>query len=131
MTQLIRELIIKKINPDFIIVFGSHAKGSAHSESDLDVAFYREDKSFTSYEIFMFAQELAAIIKSEVDLVDLKEASTVFATQIFSTGTVIYSKNENLRMELHMRTYSMYARLNEERQPIIDKIMETGSVYDQ
>ena len=28
-----------------------------------------------------------------------------------------------------MRTYSMYARLNEERQPIIDKIIETGSVY--
>ena len=77
----------------------------------------------------MFAKQLADIIGIEVDLVNLREASTVFATQIYSTGEVIYCKNANLRMELHMRTYSMYARLNEERQPIIDKIIETGSVY--
>lgn len=79
----------------------------------------------------MFAQELANLISIKVDLVDLKEASTVFATQIFSTGEVIYSKNENLRMELHMRIYSMYARVNEERQPITDRIMETGSVFGE
>lgn len=127
--QHAREFIVNKINPDFIIVFGSYASGMIHSESDIDIAFYSEDKSFTSYEIFMFAQELADNLKIEVDLIDLKEASTVFATQIFSTGTVIFSKNENLRTELHMRTYSMYARLNEERQPIIDKIIEKGSVY--
>ncbi|HJF31814.1 MAG TPA: nucleotidyltransferase domain-containing protein [Sporosarcina psychrophila] len=127
----VREFITEKLNPDFIIVFASYAKRTTHSESDIDVAFYREDKVFSSYELFMFAQRLADIIGMEVDLVDLKEASTVFAVQIFSTGEVIYSKNENLRMELHMRTYSMYARLNEERQPIIDKIMETGSVYGE
>ncbi|WP_186669021.1 nucleotidyltransferase domain-containing protein [Sporosarcina sp. BP05] len=127
----VREFSIEKLNPDFIIIFGSYAKGTTHSESDIDVAFYREDKVFSAYELFMFAQQLADIIDIEVDLVDLKEASTIFATQIFSTGEVIYSKNENLRMELHMRTYSMYAKLNEERQPIIDKIIETGSVYGE
>ena len=127
----VREFSIEKLNPDFIIIFGSYAKGTTHSDSDIDVAFYREDKKFSAYELFMFAQQLADIIVIEVDLVDLKEASTIFATQIFSTGEVIYSKSENLRMELHMRTYSMYARLNEERQPIIDKIIETGSVYGE
>ena len=129
--QHIQEFLVGKINPDFIIVFGSYATGTTHTESDIDIAFFRTGESFTSYELFMFAQELADIIKIEVDLIDLKEASTVFATQIFSTGTVIFSQNENLRMELHMRTYSMYARLNEERQPIIDKIIETGSVYGE
>ncbi len=88
-------------------------------------------RCFLHTSFFMFAQQLADIIGIEVELVDLKEASTVFATQIFSTGEVIYSKNENLRMELHMRTYSMYAKLNEERQPIIDKNIETGSVYGE
>jgi len=127
----VREFSIEKLKPDFIIIFGSYAKGTTHSESDIDVAFYREDKVFSAYELFMFAQQLADILSIEVDLVDLKEASTIFATQIYSTGEVIYSKNDNLRMELHMRTYSMYARLNEERQPIIDKIIETGSVYGE
>ncbi|WP_203245919.1 type VII toxin-antitoxin system MntA family adenylyltransferase antitoxin [Sporosarcina beigongshangi] len=127
--QQARTFITEHLDPAFIIVFGSYAKGTTHSESDIDIAFYREDKSFSAYELFMFAQQLADIIDIEVDLVDLKEASTVFAAQIFSTGEVIYSKNDNLRMELHMRTYSMYARLNEERQPIIDKFIETGSVF--
>lgn len=127
----VREFINEKLNPDFIIIFGSYAKGVIHSESDIDVAYYCVNKSFSTYELFMFSQELADLIGIEVDLVDLKGASTVFATQIFSTGEVIYSKNEKLRMELHMRTYSMYARLNEERQPIIDKIMETGSVFGE
>ena len=129
--QQTREFLIEKLNPNFIIIFGSYTKGTTHSQSDLDIAFYREDRTFSAYELFMLAQQLADIIGIEVDLVDLKEASTVFATQIFSTGKVIYSNNENLRMELHMRTYSMYARLNEERQPIIDKIIETGSVYGE
>ena len=127
----VREFITDNLNPDFIIIFGSYAKGTTHNESDIDVAFYREDKVFSAYELFMFAQQLADILNIEVDLIDLKEASTVFATQIYSTGEVIYSINENLRMELHMRTYSMYARLNEDRQPIIDKIIETGSVYGE
>lgn len=129
--QQVRTFIVEKLDPAFIIVFGSYAKGTTHSESDIDVAFYCENASFSSYELFMFAQQLADIIGIEVDLVDLQKASTVFATQIFSTGEVIYSKNEKLRMELHMRTYSMYARLNEERQPIIDNISETGSVYGE
>ena len=128
--QKVCDFIVKRINPDFLIVFGSYAKGNTHGESDLDVAFFREDYSFTSFELFQTAQELADIIKIEVDLIDLKEASTVFATQIYSTGKVIYSKNEQLRMELHMRTYSMYTKLNEERQPILDKILTLSMEND-
>lgn len=90
----VREFITEKLNPDFIIVFGSYAKRTTHSESDIDIAFYREDKVFSSYELFMIPQRLADIIGMEVDLVDLKEASTVFAVQIFSTGEVIYSKTK-------------------------------------
>ena len=55
----VREFIREKLNPDFIIIFGSYATGVTHSESDIDIAFYRENKTFSSYELFMFAQELA------------------------------------------------------------------------
>jgi len=129
--QNVRDYVVNRIDPDFLIVFGSYAKESPHSESDIDVAFYRQDYSFSSFELFQTAQELADIIKIEVDLVDLQTASTVFAAQVYSTGEVIYSKNERLRMELHMRTYSMYTKLNEERQPIIDEILKRGSVYEK
>ena len=84
--QNARDFIVKNINPEFIIVFGSYSSGMTHSHSDIDIAFYCENDTFTSYEIFMVAQKLADILKIEVDLIDLREASTVFATQIFSNG---------------------------------------------
>ncbi|MGE6614258.1 nucleotidyltransferase domain-containing protein, partial [Peribacillus sp. NPDC076916] len=30
----------KKIDPVFIIIFGSYAKNSTHKDSDIDIAFY-------------------------------------------------------------------------------------------
>lgn len=129
MTDEIKNFLIKKVNPAFIIIFGSFAKGTSNRNSDIDIAFYSEDKKFSTYEIFMFAQELADILKMEVDLVDIQEASTVFQVQIFSTGKVIYSNDETLRMTKQMYAYSLYAKLNEERKVILKRIRESGSVY--
>lgn len=95
--QQVTKFMTKKINPDFIIIFGSYATGTTHSKSDIDIAFYRDDYTFSAYELFMTSQELADTLTIEVDLIDLKEASTVFAAQIFSTGKVIYSKNANIQ----------------------------------
>lgn len=68
----------------------------------------------TSYDLFLYAQELADLLKVEVDLVNLAEASTVFQAQIFSTGEVIYCMDEYERMTMQMHVYSMYSKLNEE-----------------
>ena len=77
----------------------------------------------------MIAQELADILKIDVDLVNLGTASTVFKAQIYTTGTVIYSKDENLLKNHQMTSLSMYAKLNEERGNILKNINERGSVY--
>lgn len=126
-----QEFIINKINPSFIIVFGSFAQGTTHKESDLDIAFYKKEQNLSSYEVFMIAQELADLLKMEVDLVDLQHASTVFQAQIFSTGKVIFSKDETLRMTMEMTALSMYAKLNEERKEIIENVDEGGTIYEK
>ncbi|OLN22131.1 DNA polymerase subunit beta [Domibacillus antri] len=129
--QTIQNFLVKKINPSFIIVFGSYAKGATHKESDIDVAFYSKDQSPAAYEVFMLAQELADILHIQVDLVNLREASTVFQAQIFSTGTVIYCTDETLRMSVQMTALSMYTKLNEDRMPILNNIDESGSIYEK
>lgn len=126
-----QEFLISKINPSFIIVFGSFANGKTHKESDIDLAFYPKERLLSSYEIFMLAQELADILKMDVDLVDITQASTVFQAQIFSTGKVIYSNDETLRMNFEMRAFSMYAKLNEERKLIIENVDESGTIYEK
>jgi hypothetical protein len=97
----------------------------------MDIAFYQENQAISSYEVFMMAQELADIIKMEVDLIDLQKASTVFKAQIYSIGNVIYAQDRNLLMTQKMTALSMYAKLNEERQPILKYIDESGSIYEK
>lgn len=129
--QNIREFLIKKINPIFIIVFGSYAKGSTHHDSDIDIAFYADDAQLNTYDLFIIAQELADNLKIEVDLVDLQTASTVFKAQIYTTGVVIYSTDDTLLQKKQMTALSMYAKLNEERQDILKKIDVSGCIYEK
>lgn len=129
--QSITDFLHTHIDPSFIIVFGSFAKGTIHQESDIDIGFYVKHKKLEKYEIFMLAQELATILKREVDLVNIAEASTVFQAQIYMTGTVIYSNDDRLRMSEQMKALKMYAKLNEERKDILKKVDESGSIYEK
>ena len=99
LTDNIIETLVPRLQPAYLVVFGSYAKGCGRGDSDIDIAFYCEGESPSRYETFLLAQELASQLKMEVDLVDLKQASTVFQAQIYSTGRVIYCKDEALRMK--------------------------------
>jgi len=120
-------LLKNKLNPDFIILFGSSAKGTVHDMSDVDLAYFSKQR-LSSYERFLFASELAIICEREVDLIDIKEIDTVFTMQIFEHGIPIDVQDENEYTRQKMRAYSMYATLNEQRAPIIEAIKERGSV---
>ncbi|WP_315119180.1 type VII toxin-antitoxin system MntA family adenylyltransferase antitoxin [uncultured Clostridium sp.] len=124
----INEVLVKRINPYLIYVFGSAAKGILREDSDIDIAFLSEE-SFSDYEIFMIAQELASNLNRDIDLIDLKKASTVFKAQIVGTGIKIYCTDETKRMYFEMRTLKEYALLNEEREIILKGIKERGSIY--
>lgn len=132
LNQELQEKLIKtiqhKVNPDFIILFGSYAKGTMHEESDIDLAYFSK-QPFSSYERFILANELATVAHREVELVDLMQIDTVFTMQIFEHGIPIYIKDQNEFTRQKMRAYSMYATLSEQRAPIIEAIKERGSVF--
>lgn len=129
--SLAKDFLITKLNPSVIIVFGSYAKGNTHPESDLDIAYFSQDNTAAAYDLFIYAQELADLLGVEVDLVNISEASTVFQAQIFSTGKTLYCKDDYIRMQMEMKAFSMYSKLNEERLPILNQIDESGSVYEE
>ena len=129
--QLIQDFLTNKVKPSFIIVFGSYAKGVSRQNSDIDIAFYSEDTVLSSYDLFIIAQESADLLKIEVDLIDLRKASTVLKAQIFTTGKVIYADDELLLKKQQMTALKMYAELNEQRKVILNRIEESGSVYEE
>ena len=131
MVEIITNVLIEKLSPFLIILFGSTVKGNVHQSSDIDVAFLSENKVPDQYEIFLIAQELASILHQDVDLIDLSQASTVFQAQIVSTGKVIYCTDEYKKAQFEMKALKLYAKLNEERSPILKNIEESGTIYEK
>jgi uncharacterized protein len=116
--------------PDLIALyrFGSQAKGRARPESDVDLAVLARHP-IPALRRFELAQELAAQLHRDVDLVDLRSISTVMRMQVISTGECLASRDEAARREFEMYTYSDYARLNEERREILKRVSASGLVY--
>ena len=126
--QQLIDVIKQHVQPDFILLFGSFAKGNAREDSDIDLAYFSK-RSLSSYERFNLAGELAAIANREVDLVDIKQIDTVFTMQIFEQAIPIYILDRNEFIRQKIRAYSMYATLSEQRAPIIEAIKKRGSVF--
>ena len=116
--------------PDLIVLyrFGSQAKGTARPHSDIDLAVLTH-KPIASLHRFELAQELATRLHRDVDLVDLRAASTVMRMQVLSTGTCLATFDDLARRTFEMYTYADYARLNEERRDILKGITARGLVY--
>lgn len=126
--EQIKTYLVEKISPYLIIVFGSAAAGKMLPGSDVDIAFLAEQK-FSGYRLFMIGRQLADKLGRDVDLVDLQSASTVFQARVITTGKVIYCTDETRRMLFYMLTLKKYARLNEERRPVLDKLLAGGKNY--
>lgn len=123
--QYIREAV-----PDLIALyrFGSQAKGTARPGSDVDLAVLTHNP-IPNLRRFELAQDLAIRLHRDVDLVELRSASTVMRMQIISTGECLFKVSDQLQGEFEDLVYSTYARLNEERRGILNDIQTRGSVY--
>jgi predicted nucleotidyltransferase len=116
----IKSFLIEELEAELIYLFGSYAVGKTRDNSDLDLAFL-SSKEIDDYQRFLTAQKLASKLDIDIDLVDLAEASTVFKTQIIQ-GKLLFAKNKQQKQQFELLTLKNYARLNEERKEIIEKI---------
>lgn len=80
-------------------------------------------------ELFLIAQEIADLLDRDIDLIDLKNSSTVFKAQVVGKGIAIYCTDDKRRMNFELRAFKEYALLNEERQEILVNIKKRGSIY--
>ena len=125
----ITEFLKEKLDPEFIMLFGSQITGDTHDESDIDIAFYVPNLKLCSYELFTLAGKLSELTSKSVDLINLSDASTVFKKQIFLNGKPVYIKNEHLFNAYEINVYKMYLDLNEKRREVLKEIHESGNIY--
>lgn len=108
--------------------FGSYGTEYERAGSDLDLALYA-GTALPVVEVWRVAQELAADIGRDVDLVDLASASTVMRVRVIHDGERIYCADRLACETFEVYAYSSYARLNEERRGILEDIQRRGNVY--
>ena len=111
-----------------IYQFGSQVHGTARPTSDIDLAVLAHD-SIPNERRFHIAQDLAAQLHCNVDLLDLRTASTVIRMQVLATGQCLDTRDDQAKAEFEMYAYADYARLNEERRELVKGITERGMVY--
>lgn len=106
-----------------IYLYGSRADETANSESDVDIAFLTEEK-IKAVEKWEIQEKLAAKLDTDVDLVNLQDASVVLRKEIIDKGKLIFSSNKFQVDSFEMTSYSMYMDLNETRKNILNDYHE-------
>lgn len=118
--------MLEVFRPAAIYLFGSMAHGRTHPQSDIDLAFLPLH-ACDPVQVFEMASRLADLLGRDVDLIDLRAASTVMAKEVMRTGKLLAQSDPARRKDFEMRTLADYARLNEERQPVLLKLAAVHS----
>ena len=107
------------LHPAAVYLFGSAATGRFRPDSDLDLAILPISGAIVPLVLFETQILIAEQLKSDVDLVDLSQATTVFRKEVLRTGVLLFENDLRRRQEFEMYALSDYARLNEERAPVL------------
>lgn len=130
--QIVDEIeeTLRSALPELLAIyrFGSHGTGFERNDSDIDLAVLaRQPCDATA--LWNLGQTLAAKLHRDVDLVDLRSASTVLRAQVVAYGERLSCTDPVECDAYEDYALSAYARLNEERRFITEDILRRGSVH--
>lgn len=110
-----------------VYAFGSRANGTFNNESDLDLAVLAQVR-IDQKRLWDLSNDIAEITGFRVDLLDMREASTVMQYQILTGGKRWWA--EIFQADLFECTsLNEKIKLDELRAPILEAIQKTGRVY--
>ena len=108
--------------------FGSSVHGNTHRGSDIDIAVLAATKLAADVR-FDLQERIASTLGRNVDLVDLSAASSVLAMQVVARGALLFEADAKARGMFEDRVFGAYARLNEERKGILERVAAEGTVH--
>jgi len=112
MENKIKEILLKEIECEAIVLFGSYARGTQNSESDIDIAI-KSNSKIDKKRLYEVAIKLEDELNKDIDLIDLEEIGDTFRYEILVNGKTLYCKDE-LKFELYkLDMYREFLELNE------------------
>ena len=107
--------------------FGSMATGQAGPDSDVDLAVLLPGRA-EPLALWEAAQALALLLGREVDLLDLRVASTVMQYQIVTTGQRLWARDAQAAL-YESFILSEKTALDTARAGLLNDIQQSGRVY--
>jgi predicted nucleotidyltransferase len=111
--------VSKKFELDFLILFGSYAKGkqreNCENESDLDFAFFKlkENEKLRFVDLYF---EISKLINGDMklNLIDLSEDNQyLLEEEIFRTGKLIFCTDKEIYYDRRNQTFFNYINYKE------------------
>jgi len=100
--------VARKYALRLLVLFGSQARGEAHKESDIDIA-YSAAKAMDMTEENRMALELGSIFgTSKLDFVNLLNSNPLLLKRIVSEGIVLYEAEESFFNNLYLYAMNVY-----------------------
>ena len=110
-----------------VYVFGSYATGQENEQSDLDIAFLAE-ADLSGLALYNLRQTLAAKLKKDVDIIQLKDASLVLRNEVVQGGEPIFTADGFDRPNYEMLTISTFLDFQETTRGLREDIKKRGYV---
>lgn len=115
-----------------IYLFGSYATENERPDSDLDIALLLAPdtaKREGNLVLHPLRPKLEKLLNKDVDLINLRQVSTVFQKEIIGADRRVYTGDAYAADEFEMLVLSFYQKLNEERAEIIEEGLHSGTFY--
>jgi predicted nucleotidyltransferase len=115
-----------------IYLFGSYATEDERDDSDVDIALLlrpEESKMVGSLCQSPLHLELERLLNRNVDLINLRNVSTVLQKEVIFAERRIYDGDMYAADEFEMLTMSLYQKLNEERAGILQDAIRGGRLH--
>ncbi|WP_448215753.1 type VII toxin-antitoxin system MntA family adenylyltransferase antitoxin [Endozoicomonas sp. 2B-B] len=104
-----------------ILLFGSHANGTANKESDIDLGILIDGMA-DPVELWENAQTLASQVNTNIDLIDLRAATTVLQHEVINTGIWLWQQDTLTCDLFELQVMSLYQQLQYDRREILDDL---------
>jgi predicted nucleotidyltransferase len=126
---IIRSVLKHHPGVQAVYLFGTYATEDEGPESDVDIAVLLEckkAKELSSLALSELRFELESLLNRNIDLINLREVSTVLQKEIVAADRRIYQADKYAADEFEMLTISYYQKLNEERAGIVKDAVASG-----